>query len=129
MDEIWKDQIGNVVLFTWHQFLLEESLEFLGIIDTFEIQSDFYEKTMLLQNSDYSPSTLSLSTKNQSRAVQDIKSREEILPFMLTYNQKKKEKMFKLSTFTCQICFDTKVGSDCIQFPGILILSTFSHRK
>lgn len=117
MDEIWENQIGSVVLFEWHQFLQEHSLECLGIADAFEIpvQDELHSRKQNIE----SEKTLNFKINNQNKAVQEIKNVSEILPLLLTYNQTKKEKTFKLSMFNCQICFDTKMGMDCVQFKGM----------
>lgn len=37
LDELWKENQGFVILFTWIQFLKEEALDFLGIKSPLEI--------------------------------------------------------------------------------------------
>ncbi len=39
LDELWEKNRGNVVIFTWIQFLKEDTLEFLNIQSPLEIQT------------------------------------------------------------------------------------------
>ena len=118
LDEIWEEQAGTVVLFTWYQFLQDESLEHLKIIDVLKLE---YCSSIRELNPSICPTSNDASTvevKKNNRAVQDVTNKDEILPLMLEYNQTKKDEAFKISTFSCYICFEKKLGSKCMQFTG-----------
>ena len=74
-----------------------------------------------LSNSDSAAAEeLSAEVKKYNRVVQDVRSKEEIVPLILHYNETKKQETFNQSSFPCPICFEDKVGSRCMQFSGNL---------
>ena len=116
MDDIWKAQDGNVILFSWFQFLQDESLDYLGIVDTLKIELSSIDCKALNTLPD---DCTAAEVEKSNRAVQDVRRKEEILPLILQHDQIKKQETFDLSTFSCPICFEDKVGTNCLQFTGI----------
>ena len=120
LDKLWSKQVGNVVLFSWYQFLEDESLLHLEIDDTLNLDHELCSEKLAASSANNSDSAVQSSVKNRNRAVQDVTNKAEILPLILTYDQTKREEVFKVSTFTCDICFESKIGENCMQFTGNL---------
>ncbi|TRY58036.1 hypothetical protein DNTS_022691 [Danionella cerebrum] len=114
LDEIWEENKGSVVLFTWIQFLKEETLQFLKIQTPLEITVSGQQMP-------------SESTENQSddrgepleldpRAVQDADTQTDFLTSLLDFNEAQKQKVFDASIFCCGICFCENLGSSFTLF-------------
>jgi len=112
LDDIWKLQEGSVILYSWFQFLQDESLKYLGIIDSLKIEFSSSNPSKALSDCGKT------EVKKCNRSVQDIHSKAEILPLILQYDQTKKQEAFNVSAFSCPICFENKIGSNCLQFTG-----------
>ncbi|KAA0720480.1 E3 ubiquitin-protein ligase RNF14 [Triplophysa tibetana] len=143
LDELWEENLGNVVLFTWIQFLKEETLEYLGIHSPLEIQrfavdrsAHLFLKEETLEYLDiHSPLEIQ-STASQSegesgqtlaaekskpheldpRAVQEVDPHTDILSHLLDFDESQKQKVFDGKVFCCGICFCEKLGSNCLLF-------------
>ncbi|XP_051534333.1 E3 ubiquitin-protein ligase RNF14-like [Myxocyprinus asiaticus] len=116
LDELWEENRGNVVLFSWSQFLKEETLEFLGIQSPLEIQSigdklqcESGQKQAVDADGD------KLQELDQ-RAVQVVDPHTDILKQLLDFNEAQKQKVFDGKVFCCGICFSEKLGSNCLLF-------------
>ncbi|XP_056587312.1 E3 ubiquitin-protein ligase RNF14-like isoform X2 [Triplophysa dalaica] len=114
LDELWEANKGNVVLFTWIQFLKEETLEFLGIHSPLEIQSTAGqsqgESIQKLAAEKSKPHEL------DPRAVQEVNPHTDILSHLLDFDEAQKQKVFDGKVFCCGICFSEKLGSNCLLF-------------
>lgn len=100
LDELWEEDKGSVILFTWTNFLLDDSYSFLGLENPLIISKDTNRKDSALD----------------SRAIQDIASYDRLLPVILEYNKQAIKLDFDKSFFQCQVCFGEKLGSQCINF-------------
>ncbi|XP_062609158.1 E3 ubiquitin-protein ligase RNF14-like [Saccostrea cucullata] len=100
LDELWQENKGSVVLFTWTSFLLDDSFSFLGLENPLIISSD----------------TSRRDSRLDARAIQDIASYDRLLPVILEYNKQALQLEFDKSFFSCQVCFGEKLGSQCIKF-------------
>lgn len=100
LDELWEEDKGSVILFTWTNFLLDDSYSFLGLENPLIISKDTNRKDSALD----------------SRAIQDIASYDRLLPVILEYNKQAIKLDFDKSFFPCQVCFGEKLGSQCIKF-------------
>ncbi|XP_065143637.1 E3 ubiquitin-protein ligase RNF14-like [Paramisgurnus dabryanus] len=118
LDKLWEENRGNVVLFTWIQFLKEETLEFLGIQSPLEIQS-IGVQSQCQSGQKQGVNTAGDKSKPQEldpRAVQEFDSRTDILNQLLDFDEAQKQKVFDGKLFCCGICFSEKLGSNCVLF-------------
>ncbi|XP_051960548.1 E3 ubiquitin-protein ligase RNF14-like [Xyrauchen texanus] len=116
LDELWEENQGSVVLFTWIQFLKEETLEFLGIQSPLEIQSigdKLQCESVQKQSADADGDKLQ---ELDQRAVQEVDPHTDILKQLLDFDEAQKQKVFDGKVFCCGICFSEKLGSNCLLF-------------
>ncbi|KAM3868563.1 E3 ubiquitin-protein ligase RNF14-like [Diretmus argenteus] len=135
LDELWGDNQGCVVLFTWIQFLKEEALDFLGIQSPLEViragskPGGERRKTEVapaavkqsgsLRKEKSEPHTSSSSLPSSQldlRAVLVVDPRSDILPQLLDFDEAQRQKVFDSKVFCCNICFLEKLGSGCLCF-------------
>ncbi|XP_077984115.1 E3 ubiquitin-protein ligase RNF14-like [Glandiceps talaboti] len=121
LDTIWKENEGQVILYMWTQFLSEEAIDFLQLKSPLEI--------VLLNNKEGNKETDApkSSTKHDGnhgnadmdcRAVQDIGSQGLLLITLIEYNHLEQQRVFNSALFTCNVCFNEKLGVSCINFQG-----------
>ncbi|XP_051960417.1 E3 ubiquitin-protein ligase RNF14-like [Xyrauchen texanus] len=118
LDELWEENQGSVVLFTWIQFLKEETLEFLGIQSPLEIQSigDKLQCESVQKQAADAGEEKSKLQELDPRAVQEVSPRTDILKQLLDFDEVQKQKVFDGKVFCCGICFSEKLGSNCLLF-------------
>jgi len=101
-----------VVLFTWIQFLKEETLEFLNLQSPLEIQTiggqPHYESGQTQSDSKVQ--------ELDQRAVQEVDPHTDILTQLLDFNEAQKQKVFDSKVFHCGICFSENLGSNSLLF-------------
>lgn len=104
LDTLWTPEC--VVLFTWVNFLVEESLEFLGV-------------------STSNPEAYCLKVEVKQKAVSGALSDHcgsqdgacvRLLTAMQQYDEDQRAITFKQNYHDCNVCFSSKLGSDSIQF-------------
>ncbi|KAM9788704.1 LOW QUALITY PROTEIN: E3 ubiquitin-protein ligase RNF14 [Neosynchiropus ocellatus] len=136
LDQLWEENQGSVVLFTWVQFLKEDTLDFLGIQSPLEVirtgkRSDFEGMLSLPSCSVWSDDsdvcsaasgTAAEGTEGRKgsqpdrRAVLLMDPRADPLPQLLDYDEAQRQRAFDCKLFCCGICFSDKPGSDCLCF-------------
>ncbi|XP_029925474.1 E3 ubiquitin-protein ligase RNF14 [Myripristis murdjan] len=141
LDDLWEENQGSVVLFTWVQFLKEEALDFLNIQSPLEIirvgskagverrkaegatpavkqsETENHEKKRQARKGQSEPqSSLSSSCQLDPRAVLLVDPRTDILPQLLDFDEAQRQKVFDSKVFCCGICFTEKLGSSCFCF-------------
>ena len=105
LDKIWaKEGCGEVILFRWIQFLLDETLTSLSIESPFPLQ---YKRAC---------GSNIKRRKHDERAFQDVASYMKLVGAVVEYEQQEKIRVFSSSYFTCNVCFGEKPGSSCIEF-------------
>lgn len=109
LDEIWLENRGQEILFLWFEFLRDDVLEFLNIIDTLDISFMYMTYHNVL---DYFK--LNSIFQNDIRAIYSILLYDP-LQFLLSYNKYTEEIKFQNSYFECIICFDKFCGRQCIK--------------
>ncbi|KAG1932859.1 E3 ubiquitin-protein ligase RNF14 [Pimephales promelas] len=112
LDELWQENRGTVVLFTWIQFLKEETLEILNLQSPLEIQTiggqPHYESGQTQSDSKVQ--------ELDQRAVQEVDPHTDILTQLLDFNEAQKQKVFDSKVFRCGICFSENLGSNSLLF-------------
>ncbi|XP_067899923.1 E3 ubiquitin-protein ligase RNF14 isoform X2 [Heterodontus francisci] len=123
LDRIWKDNGSCVVLFSWMQFLKEETLSFLLIESPLEIQRNIEEKsdyTFSEKNKEFGSQDKTKNLKEEfpldPRAIQDVELWASVLREILDFDQYQQQKTFNSKMFTCSVCFCEKLGIDCMYF-------------
>ena len=130
LDEIWEENRGDVVLFSWISFLKDESIEYLDISSPLNISNVIqrHKKHKPLQNIEVKVSesfTIIDPVKDRfvieyeppdPRAVQDIGSQKMLLKAILDYNEEQKVKEFKATFFSCEVCDSEKLGTLCTRY-------------
>lgn len=114
MDKIWLREEGNEILYLWYDFLQNEALGYLEID-----KSLILGHNLVLMENNYFEGFSQVEIKRlRQRVAQDSENLEEVLPLLLTYNEERHKLEFNKKMFPCQICFNDKSGSNCIQFAG-----------
>ena len=86
------------MLYNWQQFLATESLSTLNF--TSELVLQFEDPTKF-------------DDRRDKRAIQDMEHPSLLLPFLLDYDKREREREFSESFFDCEICFLSLPGSKC----------------
>ncbi|XP_072923315.1 E3 ubiquitin-protein ligase RNF14 [Hemitrygon akajei] len=119
LDKIWNDNGNCVVLFSWVQFLKEETLSFLQIESPLRIQRNIKVTSDCIFSTD-KKKELGLLDKAESpldpRAIQDVASWASVLCEILDFDQKQQQQVFNNKVFACSVCFFEKLGTDCMYF-------------
>lgn len=135
LDELWEENQGCVVLFTWIQFLKEEALDFLSIKSPLEVtraggkangerrkadpaatahfEKDEEKKREVKKRN---PEPQSPSSHPDPRTVVLLDPRADILPQLLDFDEEQRQRVFNGKVFCCGICFVEKLGSSCLCF-------------
>ncbi|XP_002667383.2 E3 ubiquitin-protein ligase RNF14-like [Danio rerio] len=113
LDELWEENRGSVVLFTWIQFLKEETLQFLNIQSPLEIQTNGVQPQC---ESAESQAAAAAVEELDQRVVQVADPHSDLLTQLLDFNEAQKKKVFEATVFTCGICFSENLGSKCVLF-------------
>ncbi|TRY69633.1 hypothetical protein DNTS_032749 [Danionella cerebrum] len=118
LDELWEENYGNVILFTWIQFLKEETLDHLRIMSPLEIQSNGSQDQSQAgqRQAAVASGEKSKAQELDPRAVQEVDFKTDLLTLLLDFDGAQKEKVFNAKLFCCGICFSEKLGSDCLVF-------------
>ncbi|KAM9331781.1 E3 ubiquitin-protein ligase RNF14-like isoform 2-T2 [Pholidichthys leucotaenia] len=134
LDELWEENQGCEILFTWIQFFKEETLDFLEIQSPLEIirgsSKAVSERkkvdsaaTAVEQCESHSENTEEKQTeakensaKLDPRAVLLLDPRADLLPQLLDFDEAQRQRVFDSKVFCCAICFMEKLGSNCLCF-------------
>uniref|UniRef100_A0A8C9W7E5 RBR-type E3 ubiquitin transferase n=1 Tax=Scleropages formosus TaxID=113540 RepID=A0A8C9W7E5_SCLFO len=117
LDELWLENQGSVVLFSWIQFLKEDVLNFLSIQSPLEVARALPER----KKGEASMTKEALTERGKkkpldSRAIVEVDPRADILPQLLDFDEAQRQKAFEGKVFSCGICFTEKLGSSCLCF-------------
>lgn len=138
LDLLWENS-KQEILFTWMEFLQDETLKFLKIKDHLNMDYMYtsYKKTLeKLQNLQINKeigeqcnkqcnSEISKENKENiskkiniidKRAILDCPIGRNPIQILIDYNEKWKQIEFKKNFYTCNICFTDKLGEHCTQF-------------
>nr|CAB3265629.1 ZF(RING/C6HC)-7 Zn-finger (RING/cysteine-rich C6HC)-7 [Phallusia mammillata] len=114
LKELWEKSFGSEILYEWYQFLSDETFSSLEINNELSVGKQLYQSHGVVASGETVSSqrdeTMHATTSN------DTERRPEILMVLLVYNKMKEEEKFQSSVFTCNICFEGKLGSKCSLF-------------
>ncbi|XP_063059264.1 E3 ubiquitin-protein ligase RNF14 [Engraulis encrasicolus] len=133
LDELWEENEGCVVLFTWIQFLKEETLDFLEIQSPLLVGTHSSNKTQHdLAKTTTTTSTAATTSQEgvtapgeassaaphlvDPRAVLDLDHKHDLAAQLLDFNEEQWLKVFNGKMLNCGICFTEKLGGDCLYF-------------
>ncbi|XP_028322213.1 E3 ubiquitin-protein ligase RNF14 [Gouania willdenowi] len=138
LDELWEENQGCVILFTWSQFLKEEVLDFLGIQSPLEVirmgskgaerrktdsaatalpSCPFEKPEEMIKDITNEKCEEKLScSQPDPRTVLLMDPRADLLPQLLDFDEVQRQKVFDSKVFSCAICFAEKLGSNCLCF-------------
>jgi len=85
-------------------------MSFLTIVDVLDVRQDLNQKT---EEENMNGAKL---LKKQTSFDGELQPHTDLITLLLIYNQMKEEEKFNSSVFDCNICFESKVGSQCSQF-------------
>ncbi|RDD37547.1 E3 ubiquitin-protein ligase RNF14 [Trichoplax sp. H2] len=111
LDQIWEDNTGCVVLFDWFQFLTDEAIDKLGILQSVCLHLKSKKSATTSQEEDLSDPVRVVDP----RVVQEIPSLNMIMERIITFNEQTIDRNFINGYHACNICFDEKSGADCVQ--------------
>ncbi|CAK6957270.1 E3 ubiquitin-protein ligase RNF14 [Scomber scombrus] len=114
LDELWEENQGFVILFTWIQFLKEEALDFLGIQSPLEVTRAGSKAGAERRKADQAAT--GKSSQLDPRAVLLMDPRADLLPQLLDFDEAQRQRAFDCKVFCCGICFVDKQGSNCLCF-------------
>ncbi|KAM9440467.1 E3 ubiquitin-protein ligase RNF14-like [Clarias gariepinus] len=124
LDDLWQENKGSVVLFTWIEFLKDEALDFLGLQSPLEMASISTKHSQL-----ESCRTDGATNRAESAGVEKkkpveldpravLESHMDLLCQLLDFDEAQTQKFFDSKVFCCGICFSEKPGSSCTLFKG-----------
>lgn len=136
LDELWDDNQGCVVLFTWMQFLKEDVLDFLGIQSSLEIIRAGSKAGGERRKPDQSAAAIPEEQRSEvkpekceepppppsswqqpdPRSVLLTDPRADLLPQLLDFDEAQRQRAFDGKVFSCAICFAEKLGAHCLCF-------------
>ena len=121
---MWESDLkGQVVLFDWIQFLQYSASEFLGIQDTLDLSWAYSTQppVKLARTLSGNPppefSSQLSNSKLDSRAVRDNQFQGDLVDFLVDYDKSQKQAAFDKAIHSCKVCFEDKLGAQCLQFP------------
>ena len=116
LDSMWKID-KDEILYAWYSYLKDELLQELNITEVLLLKNT---PSYLRQKKAADEASTSSPTFGKYSALEDVSSFDggSLLPFLLTYNEEKKQLNFNEKFHDCQICFTSKSGADSFKFTG-----------
>ncbi|XP_071787062.1 E3 ubiquitin-protein ligase RNF14-like [Asterias amurensis] len=144
LDQLWEEnhsEAGEVIIFQWVQFLVDESLQLLNVqsplsldfhkvlrSNSFEVAEEGSIDNSTVQhaaNAFHEPVKRAVLAENETdnsildtRAIQDIGCANLLLRTLIEHDRAERQRVFNTSFYNCQVCFSDKTGSDCMDFQG-----------
>uniref|UniRef100_G3NS59 RBR-type E3 ubiquitin transferase n=1 Tax=Gasterosteus aculeatus TaxID=69293 RepID=G3NS59_GASAC len=131
LTDLYQATGGAVVLFSWVQFLKEDTLRFLDVHSVLELPSD--EPGTLYDGQDSInaplsevaassevPSTSDRGVADSMEAERTLRTsgnNDTLLSQLLIWNAARTQRAFSATVFDCGVCLAGFLGSDCVQLP------------
>lgn len=135
MDNLWEENFGSEVMFTWAQYLKEETFGLLNLTDSLMVSSVNHNRTRKLSEkialtkgserldgngvlNDVLNSKVNREATSfiDPRTIQDIGPTTNLLHVLREYDEEMKKIVFDKKFFDCKVCFSERTGSNCIEF-------------
>ncbi|XP_039308043.1 E3 ubiquitin-protein ligase RNF14 isoform X1 [Solenopsis invicta] len=108
LDEIWKENEGNEIIFQWLNFLQNDIYDFLNIWESLDISY------LNLMHTSRNAVTIRLAKLSDCRA-QNGALLSDIKRLLIRYDKEQHKAQFYKNIYTCHICFEEYVGTNCIE--------------
>ncbi|BES94183.1 IBR [Nesidiocoris tenuis] len=132
LESLWSENKGSVILYTWTNFVKEESLDFLKIGNNLDITALNLKGTRRLS----AAKPAELKDENDEKRIRNRQRKpirqkvprpldpRVVVPssnmplhqFLYAYNEDRTMTTFSRNIFFCQICYLDVAGSNCIEF-------------
>ncbi|MCO5548539.1 hypothetical protein L7F22_001999 [Adiantum nelumboides] len=99
LDGLWQEQVGNVVIYMWAEWLRTYCLPHLGIFNELMLETHYEWK------------------RHELRVFSGCSSPDIIIPALMRYNEEQKNDYFLKSLYPCCICFTEHLGKDFVRLP------------
>lgn len=144
LDELWDESHGEVILFEWIQFLQDEAFTFLDLEDPLQLDYSYirtFSRSASCNSEKAEANHVSgnchasggqdrremaqgaercsreASDTVDKRAIQDVASLTNLIQSLVHHDCEERQRAFDLGFYHCQICFEEKMGSECLPFP------------
>jgi len=108
LDEIWKENQGNEIIFLWLNFLQNDIFNFLNIWESLDVSF------LHLIHTTRDNVTLRLTQLSDPRAL-NCAMLLDIKKLLIYYNKDQHKAQFHKNFYTCYICFEECIGLNCIE--------------
>nr|XP_054755134.1 E3 ubiquitin-protein ligase RNF14-like [Lytechinus pictus]XP_054755135.1 E3 ubiquitin-protein ligase RNF14-like [Lytechinus pictus] len=130
LDEIWTENEGEVVVFSWAEFLKNATFPFLKLSSPLTLDTSDLPRTLRMRSTQPGPggddggnhqgATGGVARSDagvaHDRAVQDIAALPNLIPTIVQYDHERREHAFNTSPNSCEVCYEEKFGTDCVKF-------------
>ncbi|XP_071847831.1 E3 ubiquitin-protein ligase RNF14-like [Apostichopus japonicus] len=117
LDNIWKDNKGEVILFLWADYLENESLNDLELTDAMTIEYEKVEPLFSFNPQSGGNGVIVPNVKGSHRdQIFYASSPESTITEIVNFDLSHKAKIFKTTVFSCGICYSDVQGIDCVSF-------------
>ncbi|KAF6210940.1 hypothetical protein GE061_014053 [Apolygus lucorum] len=124
LDALWNEWKGSVILYTWTNFLKEESMDFIGVKDVLDISRRHLMELRKSGKLDETKRNINRRPKPRQSVVRPpLDPRVVVSPlslplhqFLESYNDDRSKTTFLRNIYHCSICFMETAGSNCLQF-------------
>ncbi|KAI5080889.1 hypothetical protein GOP47_0004072 [Adiantum capillus-veneris] len=99
LDGLWNEQVGNVVIYTWAEWLQTNCLQHLEISNELVLETHHDWK------------------RHETRVFSGFSTPDMVIPALMRYNEEQKTNYFLQSLHTCCICFTEHSGKDFVRLP------------
>lgn len=99
LDALWEKQAGDVVIYSWVEWLRASCLSHLGITSELELDSGHESKSQ------------------DDRGLSRRFTPDTVIPLLIRYNEDRKIDSFLKSLHTCFICFTEQLGKNFVRLP------------
>ncbi|KAG6557573.1 hypothetical protein Mapa_000849 [Marchantia paleacea] len=105
LDKLWAEQKGQVVVYSWIEWLQTQSLSFLGMSEKLELGPYAVGGEICRE------------TELDGRALSGCISFESDIARLLRHNEERRNEEFCKAIHTCYICFSEHLGKDFARLP------------
>ncbi|XP_022099046.1 E3 ubiquitin-protein ligase RNF14-like [Acanthaster planci] len=110
LDRIWDEHRGEVIIFQWTQFLIDDSLWVL------RIQSSLSLGSAAVQLAQGDSTELADTSGPHSVKNKSVRGAGQLLQTLIDYDISERRRVFDESIHSCSVCFSEKAGVDCVMF-------------
>ncbi|XP_012527951.1 E3 ubiquitin-protein ligase RNF14 [Monomorium pharaonis] len=110
LDEIWKENQGNEIIYQWLSFLQDEIYDFLNVSESLDISF------LYLIYTSQDNVAMHLTELSDPRAKNGaLFSKADIKKLLILYDKEQHKAEFHKNFYTCYICFEEHAGKNCVE--------------